>query len=228
MRFDRLLSVVEAATPTAFAAPAPDGYNWYRPWAIWLLELRKQAVDEMASPSRQLASQVARPLEEQLSAASARLDAWLDQCAERFDVAADAAFPSALPDGDLPASFHEISESDRWIHCITDGAVDRLTAEYPASAGSSRQVQVFGLLAVASLSIAALLLLSRPEIRDFFYKWPQAVGFLIGMAYWAWMEPSWLGLLMATACVVLACRSGWPGRAIRLDASTVLRAGRSE
>ena len=227
LRFDRLLSIAESATPAAVESPAPDGDNWFRPWVATLTRLRSEALEAMATPdSRQMVSQVSRPLEEQLAAASTRFDAWIEQCSENLPGTESAAVTLKSLAGE-PVKLPDESQSlERWVYCVTDGGLDRMTMYYSPSSASPGQVQAVGLLAVVSLSIAALMLIGRPAAWDSLYQWPHAVGFLVGIAYWAWMQPSWCGLLIAAASVVLACRSGWPGRAIRMDASTVLRASR--
>jgi hypothetical protein len=101
-----------------------------------------------------------------------------------------------------------------------------LQLQHPAVATGARQSDWIGLLAVACMGIVGIYLTRRPEFWQWAYQWPNALFFLAGVAYWAWLRPSWLGLVFAAASVVLAFRSGWPGRSIRLDASTVLRANR--
>jgi hypothetical protein len=66
----------------------------------------------------------------------------------------------------------------------------------------------------------------HPAAVDFLYRWPHAFGVLLGMAWWAWLWPSWLGILIGVASLWLALRFAWPGRSMRTEASTVLRASR--
>ena len=40
LRFDRLVSIAEAAKATAAELPPPDGYNWFQPWAKLLTAAR--------------------------------------------------------------------------------------------------------------------------------------------------------------------------------------------
>ncbi len=227
LRFDRLLSIVESATPTAVATPFPDSYDWFRPWASMLVRLRGDALEAMTQPSsRQLASQVGGPLEEQLAAASARLDSWIEQGTANLAGQGASDLSLGLADDSRSAPAAVAPSAEDWVYCVTDGDLDRLTIEDAPSAAGSMQSRYVALLAVVSLSITAIALLRRPAVWDFLYQWPHAVGFLLGIAYWAWLQPSWLGLVFAAASLALAFRTGWPGRAIRLDTSTVLRASR--
>jgi hypothetical protein len=224
LRFDRLLSIAESATSTAMEAPPPDGYRWYRPWLALLTRLRDGAVTTLSNPDgRQAASQVSRPAEEQLNESSTRLVAWSEQC--------DKTLVAPRADSEIP----ELWSSDfaagrelmkRWVYCVTDGGLDRLVVVNITDNVRPRTDRALGVLAVIGLSVASVLLMRRPAACDLLYQWPHALGFMIGMAWWAWMQPSWCGLLIALVCVALALRSGWPGRSIRLDASTVLRSSR--
>jgi chromate transport protein ChrA len=85
------------------------------------------------------------------------------------------------------------------------------------------QAQAIGLLLIAVLLAAALSIARSPAATDFFCRWPHAFGILIGIVYWAWLWPSWLGILIAAASVALSLRFDWPGRSLRTEASTVLR-----
>jgi hypothetical protein len=223
-RFDRLLSIAESATPAAVESPVPDGDAWYRPWAALLSRLRNDASEALAtSDSRQSASQVSRPVEEQLTASSARLETWIEQCSKALTAPKGESMLPELWSSELVTS--NVS-SGQWVYCATDGGLDRLTLKMATDNVDSPYGRAIAVLVVVSLSAAALLLLHRPGASDLLYQWPHAVGVLIGIAGWAWLQPSWLGLLIAMGCIALAVRSGWPGRPIRLDASTVLRASR--
>jgi hypothetical protein len=225
LRFDQLLSIAESANAQAFQLSAPDGYNWYRPWSAMLIRLRREAVDALANPdSRGAPSQISRPFEEQLAASSARLEAWMEQCtanlAQPVAHEADVDSSGREPVTDSPSSI------ERWVYCVTDGALDRLTLDDGPKYGGGRQSSLIGVLAIAALSLGAVILTRWTRALELIYQWPHAVGFLIGTACWAWLQPSWCGLVIAAACSALALRSGWPGRPIGLDASTVLRASR--
>ncbi|HJQ82372.1 MAG TPA: hypothetical protein VJ828_20595, partial [Lacipirellulaceae bacterium] len=80
-RLDRLVSISEAATPTALEASFPDGYNWYYPWATRLVELRREMSQTIAQSEDATASaQVTSATENEIAQASDRLDAWLETC----------------------------------------------------------------------------------------------------------------------------------------------------
>lgn len=70
-------------------------------------------------------------------------------------------------------------------------------------------------------------MLRRPVAIDALYRWPHTTAFVAGFVYWAWLWPSWIGITIMGASLLLALRSGWPGRSLRLEESTVIRAARS-
>jgi hypothetical protein len=85
------------------------------------------------SDSRQLVSQVSRPLEEQLAAASVRLDTWIEQCTEKLDGTETSGQPSLSRDGDITTMPDYAQSSTRWTYCITDGGLDHLTVGFASS-----------------------------------------------------------------------------------------------
>jgi hypothetical protein len=188
------------------------------------LQLREEVGELQSAPAnRPLASQISLPQDDQLAAA-ARLDQWLEQVGE------------AMPEVDV----YQLEDREAkpqvadgpWrrevdaVYLVTAGELDSLRLDWASAAVSPVRSRVIGVAAIAIACGACLWLLRRPAALDVFYRWPHAVAFVAGLVYWAWMWPSWLGLLIAAGSLLLAVRSGWPGRAIRMEGSTVLRAGR--
>jgi hypothetical protein len=224
LRFDQVLSIAESATTTLLQLPAPDGMNWYRRWKAMLEELRSNAVDSLAKPDdRQAAAQISRPLEEQLSATSARMAVWIEKCAQSFGSPGEEVAAVSPAENRRAGAAPSMG---RRVYCATDGALDRLTVDGLSPNVGWAKSTLIGVLAIVGFSVGGMILAHRTKMLDLVYQWPHAVGFVVGIACWAWLQPSWCGLVISLACVALALRSGWPGRAIRLDASTVLRASR--
>jgi hypothetical protein len=217
--------VAESAVGPATQMAAPDGSNWCRPWLGWLIQLRNDASIALSKPvAGQAVAQIARPAEEQLNQASARFDSWREQL---VNIGVDEQTTAAA--GELLADTQPREVGSAWGHsqyCVTDGALDRLTVYQPVHDPGSRLGGTMETLAIVVLAVGAVLLAQRTGANDLLYKWPQTTGFLIGIAWWAWLRPSWFGLAIAAASAMLALHSGWPGRAIRMDASTVLRTSR--
>jgi hypothetical protein len=110
----------------------------------------------------------------------------------------------------------------RWIHAVAEGGNPVLSIER-RSTPTPGQARLAALAMVAIVAVAMLTLVRRPAAWDAVCRWPHAFAFLLGIAYWAALWPSWLGIVIAAASVLLALRSGWPGRSIRAEGSTVLR-----
>jgi hypothetical protein len=119
-------------------------------------------------------------------------------------------------------------EAAVWTYYVAEGGSDSLNLQIQLMDFSPGQVRLIGLPLIAAALIGGIWLMRWPAATDFFCRWPHAVGILIGIAYWAWMWPSWVGILIAAVSVWLALRFDWPGRSIRRESSTVLRGSRSD
>ena len=110
-----------------------------------------------------------------------------------------------------------------WIHGVAEGGDPVLYVELQ-SLPTTLQTRAAAVILVVAAAVAAISLLRRPAAWDVVCRWPHAVGFLLGIAYWAVLWPSWLGILIAIASLLLGIRTSWPGRSMRSDGSTVVRA----
>jgi hypothetical protein len=222
-RLDRLVSISEASTPAAVEASFPDGYNWYHPWAARLIELRRETLQAVAEPeSGSATSKVVSPKEEQIAQASERLDAWLEQCDAILSWTELDPSPPAPNVKTLVTTPPIDLAGHSWSHLIAEGGNAVLSVEL-RSVSAARRSRLAGLAVIAAATAATISLLRRPVAWDIVCRWPHAAVFLLGVVYWAFLRPSWLGILIALASMVLALRSGWPGQSLRSEGSTVLR-----
>ncbi len=230
LRFDRLISIAEAAKSTAIELLPTDGYNWYQPWAKLLSTAREQARQVKKLPLQgHLESQVSRTTEDQISQAAARLDKWLKDCRQTF---ADDDSLEATPITDaakLITAGNLTAEPSRgtWTHYVAEGGDNHLMIHLQPQGLTLAQARLLGTLLIGGLLVASLWILRQPGAADILFRWPHALGVVIGIGYWAWMWPSWFGLVIAAVSLWLALRFHWPGRSIRTEASTVLRNARS-
>jgi hypothetical protein len=229
LRFDRLVSITEAAKTTAAELPHPDGYNWFQPWANLLTAVRAETQQMNTGPQlERVESQVSHTFDDQITQAAARLDKWINDCRktlvgpnpEKTAAPIQVDEPLALPQPTAPAA-------DEWTYYVAEGGDDRLAIQLQPLDLTASQVRVIGLLLIVGGLIAAIWLLRRPVTADLLYRWPHTFGVLAGIAYWAWLWPSWLGILISAVSLWLALRFNWPGRSLRTEASTVLRASQS-
>jgi hypothetical protein len=225
-RLDRLLGIVEAATPVAVEAPHPDGYRWYRFWAERLNSLRQEAVEKMEALGGREPSQVSSA-EEQLTRASERLDLWIEQSDKLLAIPGLEEEPTS-GGNDSPTLAAERSPVSQWIYCVAEGGASELIVDSASTAATPRQIRLVGLLAITCAAAASVWLIRRPAAVDFLYRWPHAITFVVGLVYWAWLWPSWLGLVIAAGSLLSTWWHGWPGRSLPMERSTVLRVPQSE
>ena len=82
------------------------------------------------------------------------------------------------------------------------------------------QTRVVVLSCVIVLATAVGWLAGQPSTRDWFVRRPYAAAALVGFAAWAWLQPSWLGLLIAVASVFLWLREMLRARAAHVPGSS--------
>ncbi len=225
LRFDRLLGIVEAATQSAIEQPPFDGYYWFSQWRENLSDVRDQIrLIKSSSTVQSTVAQVSRPIDERFASASARLDAWIEKCQREMPRPGHENLqPTSRPTSTWAPVAFEPSNTTLWKYSVADGSLKNVTAHYEQDLVTNSRIKYIAIFAILGGILVAQFLLRHPEWCDQAYRWPHAIGFLAGIAFWAWMQPSFLGLMIALASVLLACRSNWPGRAVRTDASTVLR-----
>lgn len=228
LRFDRLVSIAESATVAAADAPGLDGENWSKPWAAMLNDAKNQAQRTLAqSTTPTTIAQVSRSSEEQIGRASKRLDEWMRQTGNVASSSSDTPPNSSANAAGLLSGPNPFGEDQQLTYYVADGGADRLTLSAGPSPISTAQIQILGLVLIAGVASAGAYLARSPFAADFLCRWAHVVGILIGIAYWAWLWPSWLGLVIAATSVWLALRFNWPGRSVRPEASTVMRSTRS-
>jgi hypothetical protein len=114
--------------------------------------------------------------------------------------------PSADRDsasGDIGLQWQNfVAENRMAISFITDGAPDRIAVEYLPSGARSWLPRLAG-IAVLLAAVAVLgLLLRRDLLGSCFARWPYLFGVGIGLAWWLWLSPSIVGLLIAVAVLL--------------------------
>jgi hypothetical protein len=220
LRLDRLISIAETATPMAAELPVPDGYNWSQSWAKLLRRVRDDSVKTLELSSQPIA-QVVDPSAEEIMRASGRVDQWIKECRQTM-VAPD--MPQSIEAANAVNLDSWVPpQLGQWTCFVASGDANELGIDFSSANLASWKVQAIGLAAVVTLAAAAIAFMRWPASSDFVYRWPHAIAFLAGIAAWAWLQPSFLGLLVAGGSIILMLHSGWPGRSLRLEGSTVLR-----
>jgi hypothetical protein len=225
LRLDRLVSIAESTTSSSRELPDSDIATWFSTWSPILKDMRDRARDIGAISGA--APQVSRSSQELISRSSDRLDAWLDQQTRRLGTALPFANTATQAADFLPSvDVADALDQPGTLRFVSEGGTDRLAInlESPASGGTT---QGLGILIVVAFASATIWLARSPLTQDFICRWPHIVGILIGIAWWAWLAPSWLGLVVIATTLWHSLRFDWPGRSIRAEASTVLRSTRS-
>jgi hypothetical protein len=226
LRLDRLASIVESAYPVAAEAPEPDGDNWLLAWSSIVRDILGQAQQARLQPGvRPAAAQISRTSEEQLDRTIKRLEAWLLQVGKPAD-GATTTNPSAPSLAVSP--WRSPIPGDMSVACyVAEGGADRFAFDPVRTSSNQLPPSILPILVIAGLAAILAWTIRSPIVADFLCRWPHAMGILVGIGWWAWLSPSWFGLVIVAASVWRSLRFDWPGRSYRAEASTVLRSTRT-
>ena len=205
VRLDRLIGIVEAATPAASALPKPQSGDWFRAWAAQFSALRQLA----AAPGtphtiEQGAGLVPASAEDPSADAWLRIDAWL--------LLSDSQNAQSLAETVSRLNTFRAS-SFRWTYCIADGATNAITVGPLQHGAASIPTRSFALLVVLGLAAVSVWAVRTPAAAELISRWPQPIGVLLGLAYASWLRPFWLGWLIVAVCVLLWVRAALQRRA---------------
>ena len=165
MRFDRFVSIAEAANSAAASCPHPTATIGFKPGPSYCLPQRSRAASKCCSASRKQ-SQVSHTAEDQISQAAGRLDKWLDNGRNNLTVSNDEQVsPPATPADFSMASLLTTPGAGEWTHYVAEGGNDRLDLQLRAIAPTPSQVPFIGLLLIISMLIATIYLMHGPQRR---------------------------------------------------------------
>lgn len=226
LRLDRLAGIVEGAGAAAADAPAPDGENWFRAWAPIVRDVLAQTARLRAQPiSGPAVAQVSRSSEEQLDQAEKRLDTWLEFVDTQLD--SDAATAGGSQQR-FTSNWAAPSVADATVsYYVAEGGAEGLTVPANGTSAARWPTRTLPIVVIASLVVMMAWLIRSPAAADYLCRWPHTIGVALGLLWWAWLWPSWLGLVIVAGSVWLSLRFDWPGRSFRAEASTVLRSTRT-
>lgn len=226
-RLDRLVSIAEGARGLLVDEPL-DGYGWFHGWATWLGALKEETTEAVERAARRrLVRQVPQSAEEPFAVAFQRIDKWKQECSDVFEKSGLPPLRESARSNELAAWPKAYPIVRRWVYCVAEDDLYQLTMEVPWAEARAGHVRVVGTVVIVAVAAAAYWLSRRPAISDLVYRFPHAITFGIGIAYWAWLRPSWLGLVIAATSILLAVHRGWPGKSLPLEGSTVVRTERS-
>jgi hypothetical protein len=210
LRLDRLASILRMATRSAIESPVVDGYNWYARWSQQLAaagqiaEALEKPVAGATAPAR-----VTPPNGDLLADAAKRSAAWMQEMDEVFvDAGPAAAHADPQPEAAIDpwqGQAADLSHSTP-VCLVADGGQDQLSIELVPVELTPSQARLAALASIFVLAAAAFWIRRVPAASALLTAWPQATLVLIGLATWAWLRPSALGLLIAAIGVGLVLR----------------------
>jgi hypothetical protein len=207
-RLDRLASISLSATRSVIELPLVDGYSWFVRWAAGL-----NAAEDIASSLKRAAENVAETIrvpqqpDESVPQSISRSDAWAEQIAEIFAAAGIAVGPLESVAQATFDPWQAMASGDHDIACfISDGDQDQLVVECVPDGITAGETRFAVLASLAALSLAVFWLTRRPAALELVENWREAVGVVLGLAAWAWLRPSGVGLVVAGMCLLLLLR----------------------
>jgi hypothetical protein len=129
-----------------------------------------------------------------------------------LDAVADS---NALAPPDLALSVAD-ANLGRWrraMHLDARGSVSEVMLTHPL--GPTLDLYLRFVAAFSILAASAWLVLRGNSnlASDFLLRWPYAAAVVLGIAWWLWLSPSALGLIIAITGVIGALRDLWRGSA---------------
>ena len=93
------------------------------------------------------------------------------------------------------------------VQCfVSDGSRGPLVVAFTAENFTPTQTRYFALGSLALVAVVAAWLARTPRVLELVLSWPEAWSVLIGLAAWAWLRPSSLGLAIAGVSLGLLVR----------------------
>lgn len=210
LRLDRLTSIVETAIAGATQPADAAGFDWFYPWAKRLASTRDRCQKLLASGTlTRGAQQVSASSIDQIRACEARIDKLFALARERWPKVSSELWSSiASPTAESDERFSLPDNDVKRLHVVEAGGDSELSIDFGAERLSSNQSRAIGLLAIALAAAVSIGIASWPPARDALWRWSHALGVLVGLAWWAWLTPSWLGWVIVAASLLLVLRKG--------------------
>jgi len=189
--------------------------RWYLLWA------RRLAASRNRMARRGLESDAdSRVAESELQ----RLDREHLELAERLGVShlRSRATAETARNAAPPELFDDVTACRAPVaRCMFQGAVDRVAVRQERADAGDLPLRIFVALALAAATALATVFLRRHAAREWLVRWPRAMAVLIGLAWWLWLTPSWLGWVIVAIGLASSVRSV-PVTAKELTGSSII------
>jgi hypothetical protein len=189
IRLQALTALMQIDPDVASVERPAELVSWYRPWAQrWItarMALRRWLAEAPAAG-------LAQGVETELTA----LDAQRQRAAQRIGAANvfDALQEQPQP-VDQPGQLWQFAFGGQRpvTACVVEGAAPTVTVRYPY-ADNPDWLQRFG---CCVLLVAGWVVICRTlPAFDAPRRWPQLLGVIVGLAWWLWLSPSVVGLVI--------------------------------
>jgi hypothetical protein len=220
IRLQSLTALGDLPADGVSALPPEEVSLWYNRWFQRWRATRSDARQQLLNASH--SSQTAH-LENELSALE-REQAVIAQRLGTMQAAGGRTTKPQLADQAADLWSFAMAEPHAPSRYLFQGSVSSLAIEDPQAAGSDLWTR----LGAALLGLALICGLGRvPQVRvalrDGLRRWPHVWGVALGLAWWLWLAPSAVGLLIALFSVIASLQSAF--RPARESGSTIVRLG---
>jgi hypothetical protein len=223
LRLSHLLRAAEAGAAQAGAAPARDGQNWAHAWRPLLDAAQEQAATEITrAADTAVAGQIPmqRAPADELAQRSAELADWAARFASSNSDNLAASDDTRLePQAASSRQFIDTGDSRAVSYFISEGSPRQLRLAEPDATTRMDIALLLPILVIVLLAAGTIWALRRAAVRDLAWRWPQAVGVLLGLAWWSWLTPSGLGWLIVVASLLIRLRTNWRSSPVAIDSS---------
>jgi hypothetical protein len=207
LRLSRLVSISRNATRSAIESPLVDGYNWYGIWSRRLVSAAHSAEKNVSASLAIAPLRVKPPSDDSTTETIGQANSWIQEMEEFFVEAAPLETSVKLSESDPIA---QALESD-WnqsppICLLSDGKQDHLRVDFESARLTPLQQRSAALVSILALGAASFWVRRTPAVMALVVAWPELLAVALGVAAWAWMRPSALGLLLAAIGAGLAVR----------------------
>lgn len=214
LRLRATASLIESAAETVLDRPADEVHLWYTPWAArWTASVARLARDQWtAGPLDETSTPDNARQTQQAIAQRIKADSTLDTLWE--DVR-EFAQPRDL----WSALRHPATTTTHYVFAGGTPVLDVVCQDRPASWQSVWPRWLLAITALLGLCTLATGRLAHPSLAAWLARWPAVGGVLIGLAWWQWATPSWLGWVVIAWSVWDALRCSLPSIPARTPAS---------
>jgi hypothetical protein len=105
--------------------------------------------------------------------------------------------------GDIAAQWQQfVAEGQATVSCTASGTADAIALDYRSLEGRSWLPRLAGIAEFLVAVGLAAVLIRRGLLANWFARWPYAFSIGIGLAWWLWLSPSAVGLLIVLAVLL--------------------------